>query len=156
MRRICPHPGAYFCPADGNFNQGEELPRIGTAADAYGSYLYRELDQLPDTAAGGALDRLGANVVSDVPVPVEALALDMNSLGPPPYFHTNHNALRVNVLFRDGAVRVFVHRDDCLAIPAAAFANFALLPRAIDQLLVNADFAYRGGTPERAPRLPTE
>ncbi len=156
LRRICPQPGVFFCPADGNFNQGEELPRIGTARDAYGSYLYRELDQLPETAARGVLDRLGANDVSQVLVPVEALALDTNSLGSGPYFHTNHNALRVNVLFRDGAVRGFANRDDCLAIPAAAFANFVLIPRAIDQLLVNADFAYRSGTPDRAPRLPAE
>jgi prepilin-type N-terminal cleavage/methylation domain-containing protein len=154
LRRICPQPAAFFCPADGNFNQDEELPRIGTSDDAYGSYLYRELDQLPPVAARGLLDRLGANIVGAIAVPVAALALDTNSLGPGRAFHVNHDGKRVNVLFRDASVRDFANRNDCLAIPAAAFANWALIPGAIDQLLTNADFAYQSGSPEHAPRLP--
>jgi prepilin-type N-terminal cleavage/methylation domain-containing protein len=154
LRRICPQPAAFFCPADGNFNQGEELPRIGTSADAYGSYMYRELDQLPAEAVGGLLDRLGANVVDQIAVPVAALALDMNSLGPGRAFHVNHEGKRANVLFRDASVRDLANRNDCLAIPATAFANWELIPSAIDQLLTNADFAYQGDSPEHAPRLP--
>ncbi len=150
----CPDPKAYYCPADGNYNQLTEIEKIGTAAHAYGSYLYRELDHLPEGARAGVLDRLGSNEIGDVPVRVEALALDTNSLGPGPYYHANHQARRANVLFRDGAVREFVSRADCLAIPATAFENPMLIPAAIDQLLTNADYAYTSGRPEQAPRLP--
>ncbi|MBP7746613.1 MAG: type II secretion system protein [Phycisphaerae bacterium] len=154
LRTTCPQPHLYFCPADGNFNQGRELGKVGTDADAYGSYLYRQLDHLPADAADGLLDRLGANVVDDVRVAVEALALDTNSLGEGASHHTNHNGRRANVLFRDASVREFGNARECLAIPAAAFDNPALIPTAIDQLLTNADYAYRAGQPGDAPRLP--
>ncbi|MEW6251342.1 MAG: type II secretion system protein [Planctomycetota bacterium] len=149
----CKQPAVFFCPADGNYNEQRELPRIGTAEHAYGSYLYRELDRLPADAPAGALDRLGVNRIGDAAVPVEALALDTNSLGPPPYYHANHEARRANVLFRDASVREFANKNDCLAIPASAFSNLMLVPAAIDQLLTNADHAYRTGRPDRAPRI---
>lgn len=153
MATTCPQPQVYFCPADDNFNQAHELPKIGSEQDAYGSYLYRQLDHLPESPRPGLLDRLGANQIGDVAVPVEALALDTNSLGPGPYYHTNHGARWANVLFRDGSVRGFANTEDCLALPAAAFANPAGVPLAIDQLLTNADHAYRTGAPHRAPRI---
>ncbi len=157
LRTTCPHPGVFFCPADGNFNQATELPHIGSAENAYGSYLYRELDCLPREAAAGILDQLGENSAErGESVRVEALALDMNSLGPEPYHQVNHDGRRVNVLFRDGAVREFRNTADCLAIPAAAFADLMQVPRAIDQLLINADYAYVAGTPDQAPHLPRE
>lgn len=143
----------YFCPSDSNFNFGEELPRIGTGEDAYGSYLYRQLDHLPEGADRGLLDRLGANKVGDVEIAVEALAVDTNSLGPGEYYHANHNAERANVLFRDGSVRGFANRDNSLAIPPDAFLNPMFIPRAIDQLLSNADYAYHAGPPHQAPPL---
>ncbi|MBI5863708.1 MAG: hypothetical protein HZB38_04220, partial [Planctomycetes bacterium] len=146
-------PAALYCPDDGNHNQIEELPRIGTAQHAYGSYMYRELDRLPPEAADGKLDRMGANLVGDVPVPVEALALDTNSLGPDPYYQVNHDALMANVLFRDASVRKFQQAAEYLAIPEAAFSNPMLIPGAIDQLLTNADYAYHAGSPAQAPRI---
>lgn len=146
-------PQVFFCPADDNFNKQEELPRIETARHAFGSYLYRELDNLPAEGARGQLDRLGANVVEDVRVPVEALALDTNTLGPGDTFHTNHQGQRANVLYRDAAVRSFANIDDALAIKAEVFLNPLGLMPAMDQLLTNADYAYRGGTPNQAPRL---
>jgi prepilin-type N-terminal cleavage/methylation domain-containing protein len=149
----CPQPGVYFCPADDNFNQGTELPKIGTEYDAYGSYLYRQLDWLPPEAEQGLLERMGANRVGGVLVPVEALALDTNSLGPVPYFHTNHAGRRANILFRDACVRVFANRANCLAIPGEVFANPAAILGAIDQVLTSADYAYRTGRPQDAPRI---
>lgn len=143
-----------FCPADDNFNLQEELPKIGTDADAYGSYLYRQLDHLPDDAATGRLDRMGTNVINGKPVPVEALALDANSLGPGAFHHTNHRGRTVNILFRDASVRTFGNHNDLFAIPADAFQDFARLPGAIDQVLTNADYAYRG-PPDDAPRAGT-
>ena len=142
----------FFCPADDNFNLQEEAPKIGTSADAYGSYLYRQLDQLPEHAATGQLDRMGINDVGGRQVPVEALALDANSLGPGTFHHTNHRGRRVNIMFRDASVRAFGNQGDRFAIPAEAFADFAQLPAAIDQILTNADYAYRG-PPGDAPRI---
>ncbi|MGE0480906.1 MAG: type II secretion system protein [Phycisphaerae bacterium] len=151
-RRLNPPPQLFFCPSDDKFNQFEELPRIGTTQDAYGSYMYRQLDHLPSERRAGVLDALGRNVVDDVAIPVEALALDTNSLGEEEFRHTNHRALFGHVLYRDAAVRGYRNPDRYFAIPTAAFVNFSLLPVAIDQLLSNADFSYRAA-PSAAPRM---
>ena len=141
----------YFCPTDSNYNLDQELPKIGSAADAYGSYLYRQLDQLPPEAAG-QLDQLGSNEIDGQVVKVEALALDMNSLGQPPFHQTNHEGRVVNVLFRDTSVRKFQNEHNIFAIPADAFADFTRIPTTIDQILISADYAYVG-RPADAPRL---
>ncbi len=153
LQATCPQPRICFCPADENHLALAEAPRIGTAADAYGSYTYRQLDYLPPDAARGILDQMGSNQVGDILVRVEALALDTNSLGPGPYYQANHGARQVNVLFRDGSVRNFPSVDNCLAIPPEAFADLTGLPAAVDQLLANADYAYRTGLPQEAPRI---
>lgn len=153
LRAVRSTPEVFFCPADDNFNRQEELPRIETPRHAFGSYLYRELDHLPEASATGQLDRLGANLVAGVRVPVEALALDTNTLGPGDTFHTNHQAKRANVLYRDGSARQFANTADALAIKAEVFLNPLALMPAMDQLLTNVDYAFRGGTPHQAPRL---
>jgi len=145
-------PKLYYCPSDGKRNQEEELPRIGTERDAYGSYVYRQLDHLPESAARGRLGDLGVNIVDGQPVRVEALALDTISRGEGQLRHLNHRGELANVLFRDGAVRRFANRDDALAIPPAAYQNMALLPRYVDQMLMGADYAYIAA-PHLAPRL---
>jgi prepilin-type N-terminal cleavage/methylation domain-containing protein len=149
----CPQARLFFCPADENHLSRAETPRIGTGADAYGSYLYRQLDYLPTEAAHGVLDQMGSHQVGAAVVRVEALALDTNSLGPGPYYQANHGARQANVLFRDGAVRNFGNVGNCLAIGGEAFADPAGLPAAMDQLLCNADYAYRTGAPEQAPHI---
>ena len=156
MATTAPEPKLYFCPADDNRNRQEELPRIGTAEDAYGSYLYRQLDHLPPGAATGRLDSLGANEIGERTVPVEALALDTNSLGPEELGmrHTNHHGRAVNILFRDASVRRFRNPDHLFAIGPEQFAELAGIPLAIDQLLTNADFAYRS-RPKDAPQIET-
>jgi prepilin-type N-terminal cleavage/methylation domain-containing protein len=140
----------YFCPGDDSTNLEEELPRIGTDLDAYGSYTYRQLDMVADRR--GALSRLGSNRVNDVDVPVEALALDTNSLGREPFRHTNHKAKRVNVLYRDRSVQQFPNIEDLFSIPAEAFLNPADIFLTLDQILINADYGYRND-PTRAPQL---
>ena len=154
MATTAPEPKLYFCPADDNCNQQEELPRIGTAEDAYGSYLYRQLDHLPPGAATGRLDCLGDNEIGQRTVRVEALALDTNALGPEELGmrHTNHRGRAVNILFRDASVRRFRNPDHLFAIGPEQFADFARIPLAIDQILTNADFAYRG-QPTDAPQI---
>ena len=141
-----------FCPADDNFNLTEELPKIHGDEDAYGSYLYRQLDHLPPYAADGRLDQMGANDIGGRKVRVEALALDMNSLGPDEQHHTNHRGRFVNVLFRDSSVSTFRNEQELFAIPSAVFIDYTGLPSAIDQILTNADYAYRG-PPSLAPRI---
>lgn len=157
LRRTTFPPQALYCPSDDKFNQREELPRINSALDAYGSYIYRQLDRLPDGAKAGKIDQLGFNEVQEngqpVRIPVEALVLDTNALGEGDFEHTNHEAKFANLLFRDGAVLGFRDARRYFAIPPAAFQNFALLPVALDQMMSNADFAYRS-PPQHAPRLP--
>jgi prepilin-type N-terminal cleavage/methylation domain-containing protein len=155
LRRECPQPEVFFCPGDDTFNLARESVKIGTDKPAYGSYIYRQLDWLPADAATGRLDRLGENVVGTHVVPVEALALDTNSLGRGSMWHANHGARVANVLFRDGSVRRFANRGDCLALPPAAFRSPLDVQAALDQLLTNADYAYRGGQPRAAPRIST-
>ena len=152
---ICPDPKVYFCPADDNFEMSDSLPLIGTDEDAYGSYLYRQLDHLPPDYEAGRLDALGSNQVGEYVVPVEALALDANSLGPETLRHTTHEGRVANVLYRDGSVRRFENRDNCLAIPPEAFAPPTGVLLALDQLFTNVDDAYRSGRPGEAPRLDT-
>ncbi|MCP4591450.1 MAG: prepilin-type N-terminal cleavage/methylation domain-containing protein [bacterium] len=144
--------GHFFCPADDNLNIIHEQPRIGTDQRAYGSYLYRQLDHLPKSAATGRLDQLGSYRVGAQHLRVEALALDTNSLGPGPFGHTNHRALRANVLFRDGSTTGFGDARRMFAIPAEAFPQYASVARAIDQILTRADYAYVG-SPADAPQL---
>jgi len=148
-------PGAAtFCPDDDTDHAGEELPQVGTAEDAYASFYYRQLDHLPAERGAGLLDDLGANVVDDVIVNVEALLFDANALGQGPFRRTNHQAEWVNVTFRDASVRTFRNEDDALVLPPAAFAGGgARIPLYLDQLLTNADYAYRDA-PATAPRLP--
>lgn len=150
---ICPDPKVYFCPADDTGELHDSFDKLGTDADAYCSYLYRQLDQLPPECARGVLDTLGANRVDQVLIPVEALALDANTLGSPPLRRTNHGALVVNILYRDGAVRRFANRDNCLALTEQAFSDPQSILNALDQLLTDADYSYRGGAPAQTPRL---
>ena len=142
----------YFCPADDSNNAEEELPRIGSELDAYGSYTYRQLDQLPVSGRRGKLSNLGANLVGDVRVPVEALALDTNSLGPGPFRHTNHKAKKVNVLYRDRAVKTFANDEGTFSIPAETFKQPANIFSRLDQILINADYGYRRD-PDEAPEI---
>ena len=151
---ITPQARHFFCPADDNTNLQEEWPRIGTDARAYGSYQYRQLDHLPESASDGRLDRMGTNDIGGRRVAVEALALDMNSLGPGPFGHTNHRARAVNIVFCDASVATFRNSGNVFAIGLEAFSppTYASISAAIDQILTNADYAY-GGRPSEAPVL---
>ena len=145
----------FFCPSDDTNNLEEELPRIGTEFDAYGSYTYRQLDQMPTIGKQGIISRLGANRLNDVKVPVEALALDTNSLGPGPYYHTNHGTAKVNVLYRDRSVRTFSNKKGTFSIPPETFQSPMDIFARLDQIFVNADYGYRHD-PDTAPQLPED
>ena len=147
-----PVPKVFYCPADDNRNMVEELPKISTADDAYGSYTYRQLDQLPGPRNLGVLSDLGTNEIGGVKVRVEALAMDTNSLGPGSFRHTNHKTLRVNVLYRDGAVQTFDNEAGTFSIPEETFFSPLDIFTRLDQILVNADYAYHS-SPEHAPQI---
>jgi len=158
-----PDADLLFCPSDNNFNLAEERPKIfDPMTDAFGSYMYRQLDYLPDGSEDGLLDQMGVHNVEEVQVPVEALAMDAQSLGDPETgtHHTNHRGEDSNILFRDGSVRRFGDASRTLAIPREAFdammtGDIPALRRAIDQVLLNADFAYRS-SPDQAPVIPDQ
>ncbi len=141
-----------FCPGDDNLNETDEMPKIGTNEDAYGSYLYRQLDHLPPAARKGRLDNLGVNHIAGVDVPVQALALDMNSFGEGKYFHTNHRGSRVNILFQGGDVSTFKDYEGVFSLARDVFSTPSRIPIAIDQLLTNADFAH-DADPNAAPQI---
>lgn len=147
LSTVLGEPRILFCPSDDNFNYLDEHQKIGTERDAYGSYLYRQLDHLPFQARRGQLGELGANVINGRQIPVETLALDANSLGPGQFHHTNHRGQVVNILFRDGTVKLHRNEGNPYAIPTDAFSNPASIPTAIDQLLTNADCARSGESP---------
>jgi prepilin-type N-terminal cleavage/methylation domain-containing protein len=152
----CPEPKVYYCPADNNLNLREEKPRIGTGHDAYGSYTYRQLDQLPPMMSQGRLSDIAYNVIDTDEGPqkvrVEALAFDTNSLGKGQYRHTNHKAKRVNVLYRDRSVQSFHNDKDTFSIPRETFENPMNILTRLDQIIINADYSYRN-SPDRAPQL---
>ena len=143
-----------YCPADDTNDPEEELPRIGTENDAFSSYMYRQVDFLPADRRRGLLSDLGVNEVADRRVRVEALALDMNSLGPQAMdlWRTNHGGRVVNLLFRDRSVRTIENRGNLFSLPAEVFFSPDQIPRRIDQILLIADYAYRH-KPDQAPRL---
>ncbi len=152
LKTAATDPRVFFCPADDSNNLEEELPRIGSDIDAYGSYTYRQLDQLPPVGMKGVLSNLGANQVGDMKIPVQALALDTNSLGPVPYRHTNHNAKQVNVLYLDRSVQTFSNKKGAFTIPQETVVNPLDIFTRLDQILINADFGYQRN-PDETPMI---
>jgi len=144
--RILPYTRILFCPADRNSNEQNEMPKIGTDQDAYGSYLYRNRDDLTRPL----LDAPGVNGEE---MPVHALAMDVNSFGTGTGWHVNHDGKRVNVLFRDGSVAGFDNRDHLFSIRAEDFIDYPTrIPDRLDEILRAADRGYRGDpTPPETP-----
>jgi len=151
--------GAFYCPADESSDEEEELPKIGTEDDAFCSYLYRQLDMLPKHADKGLLADLGTNKVKQpngrrMPVPVEALAMDVASYGPGDLTRLNHKGTVVNILYRDGSVQPHANTDRMFAIrPEDYFGGWPAVLKRLDNILLRADFSYRAD-PAQAPQLP--
>lgn len=114
MARASIFPQMMYCPGDDTNDPQEELDKIVKAkpSAAYSSYLYR---QLQETNGSGKLENLGKNSVD---TRATALALDMDSLlsFDPSARRTNHQALRVNVLYRDGSARSFDNRHGTFSL----------------------------------------
>ena len=147
-------PRVLFCPDDDTNDPVEELGKLKTrSADAYTSYLYRQLDQTEATR----LEALGDN---EAGLEARALALDVNSLGTlhPALRRTNHQNQTVNILYVDGHVIARPNVNDAFSMDAASanatmLGDFSQARRRLDQIMVNADFA-QDGNPLDAPQLP--
>ena len=107
-------PTSFYCPGDNSNDPVEELARVRgkTLEPAFSSYWYRQLDQ---TDGRGRLGDLGTN---DLGFTATAMALDMNSKIDvvPEYYRTNHDAEKVNVLYRDGSVITLHNLDDAFTL----------------------------------------
>ena len=146
LERYLPQDRLAYCPADDTNNPVEELAKFRDRGDedAHSSYSYRQLDQ---TDGKGRIENLGLN---DAGLPAKALAFDVNCTVPPApgmdFYHTNHNAEKVNVVYDDGHVTTFDNSEDTFTMRPQDFPNF--YPR-IDQTLINADYGLIGD-PARA------
>lgn len=130
-------PEVLYCPGDNSSDPREELAKIRAHeyVPAFGSYLYRQLDE---TTGQGHLDSLGRNGAGRRAV---ALALDMNSIitVDPSYARTNHDARRVNLLFVDGSVRSLSDDGSRFALRDQDLMDLAARR---DEILRNADRQY--------------
>ncbi|MDY7009734.1 MAG: type II secretion system protein [Planctomycetota bacterium] len=101
----------FFCPGDDSADPDEELPKLRSrgAEDAYGSYLYRQLDQ----AESSTLAELGNN---DDGLPVRAMLMDLNSeMAGQPVRH-NHGGRRVNIGFVDAHAEGFDNSENTFSL----------------------------------------
>lgn len=124
-------PQGFFCPGDDSYDPVEELARLRarSEADAYGSYLYRQLDQ----AESARIGNLGEN---DAGLPVKALLMDLNSRMPGMPARTNHAGRRVNIGFVDSHVQTYDNARETFSLRPQDVADpFARL----DEILIAAD-----------------
>jgi prepilin-type N-terminal cleavage/methylation domain-containing protein len=131
IARATPLEEGFFCPGDDSTDPVEELQRLRArqGQDAYGSYLYRQLDEVQSPV----IDRLGRNQDG---LFARAMLLDMNSRMPGLPERTNHGGKTVNVAFVEGHVRTFDNSDQAFSLRPQDVSNpFARL----DEVLRYAD-----------------
>lgn len=145
LHRYARTPHILFCPADGNSNEQNEIPKLDSDEnDAYCSYLYRNQDDVERPL----WDEPGLNGEGLI---ARAWAMDVNSLGSGPSRHINHKGLRVHILFNDGSSRGFDNRDHRFSIRAEDFIDYPTrLSSRLDVILRAADRAY-SGNPTTSP-----
>lgn len=159
-----------YCPADDKLNFQEESAKIGFDDQAaFGSYLYRQMDMTPpEIECEGKLDDLrynerilGSATVGGGPyrLDVHALALDVNSAGGTEETTTsNHDGLKVNVVYKDGSVNPFDNKAQLVRgdeQPWATVQGFAGFPNDVlwnlDRIFLAADFSFVRKEPWLAP-----
>ena len=130
-------PSIFFCPGDDSTGPVTELAKIRhrQPAPAFGSYLYRQLDE---TSGQSRLESLGRNGAGR---PVMTLALDVNSLITlsPGLVRTNHQGRKVNIAYLNGAVFTVNNDDHHLSLSDQDL--FDLAGRR-DEILQQADAYY--------------
>jgi len=108
----------FFCPGDNSSDPAEELPKLRSRGDedAYGSYLYRQLDQTGSFKLGN----LGNN---DDGRSVRAMLMDLNSEMPGQPARHNHSGRRVNIGFVDALAAGFDNSGDAFTLRAEDVMN---------------------------------
>jgi len=110
LKRAVAYPPIFYCPGDDTNDPQEELAKVNqqAMAPAFGSYLYRQLDQ---TSGSGRIEYLGVNGEGK---PAAALAMDLNSVITldPAYSRSNHQRRDVNILCVDASVARFSNEQD--------------------------------------------
>lgn len=154
LKAVSPDPDVFFCPSDETLKVDAEIGAIGTETSAYGAYLFRHLDMLPEGQRQGRLDQMGVNVIDGVRVRVEALAWDILSTLSGEREHIAHATRRINIVFRDGSVGGYGNATQAMTLVPGCCPGFPELFRAADQLCINADTAYRHGSPKHGPTVP--
>ena len=126
-------PDAVFCPGDDSADPQEERAKLLAAAeDAYGSYLYRQLDAQRQSPPCRRLSSLGVNPSGEN---VSALILDMNSRFSAAPVRTNHGGVKVGVGFLTGRAAFFDNPDDVMTVRENDF----MLSSRLDAILEYAD-----------------
>jgi len=131
-----------FCPGDDTTDPESELGNIGVPmVDAYGSYLYRNLDQV---AGSTRLAMLGVN---DGGFSAVTLALDrqtqMQAIANA--YRTNHGNAISNLLFAAGHVTPHDNGgEEDLFVLRGNNLDFMVLPFRLDQIFRNADHMGHG------------
>lgn len=138
---------AFFCPDDDDIADiNEELGHIGTGDNAYGSYFYRQLDEVIGD------NRLSAQATNSLGKAATLLATDRQSLFTafPNGWRTTHGNAASNLLFIDGRVTRYSNQGDknLFAMDQADGYNF---PALLDDLIQNADHVGNGGSVETCP-----
>ena len=138
---------AFFCPDDDDIQDiNDELAHIGTSDNSYGSYFYRQLDEVTGD------NRLSAQATNTLGKQPALLATDRQSLFTafPNGWRTTHGNTASNLLFIDGRVtRHSNHGDKNLfAMDQADGFDF---PGQLDDLIQNADHVGNGGTVDTCP-----
>ncbi|MCK4625085.1 MAG: type II secretion system protein [Phycisphaerae bacterium] len=126
-----PSAECFFCPGDNSSDPDEELAKLNNQGgeDAYGSYLYRQMDQ----AESVNIDSLGCN---DDGMDVRAILMDLNSEMPGQPTRHNHGGRRVNIGFVDSHAAGFDNSEDTFTLRAEDVMNpFGR----IDEILKYAD-----------------
>jgi prepilin-type N-terminal cleavage/methylation domain-containing protein len=139
-------PRTLFCPGDDSSDPAEELSHIESQDEnAFGSYLYRQLDQ----TSNNRLEDLGFH--PDTEIAATALAFDMNSLIPGDAFRTNHGNETVNILYTDSHVLTVANatdmNDGLFTLRPADMSDFFAR---MDEMLLRADYGAIG-EPANAP-----
>lgn len=132
---------AFYCPGDNTNNREAELPKLlagDTTETVFGSYSYRQLDQMTGT---GKLSSLGFN---DRGGRAAALAFDLNSTiaAVPGYARSNHEGTKVNVLYADTSVATVSNEDDTYSLRDQDLQGDPFLTQRLDVILQDLDATY--------------
>ena len=139
MKDYLQDPNSMYCPDDDTTDPVSERAKIGSAEDAYSSYIYRQRDAL--SIKGRRLsdlkntnDRKAWGLAFDRQTTMDIPGLDS--------YRTNHDNRRTNILFVEGRVEGYTNDGaDLFTLRPADATDIA---GRLDQILLNTDHAGTG------------